>query len=286
MIKNNIFIESISKNFPPCLVLESDKSRCKISLHGGHVLSFVPAGSEDLLWVSSKALFETGTAIRGGIPVCWPWFGPHPADASKPSHGFARTSSWRIQETGMENGAPFAVLSLEADAASRLLFDYAFRLELRIVAGEHLRLALTTHNDDSRPFTITEALHTYFRVGDIREVTIEGVHGTDYIDQLQKNRKMFQNGKVTFEGEVDRIYGTTEGCLLRHGRKSLKIDKEGSGGTVVWNPWIEKAKRLTDFDDAEYTQMVCIETANTAAGPVTIKPGGRHTMSTVIAKEA
>lgn len=278
----NIYLEPRGDAYPPTLVLESDKSRCEISLHGGHVLSFVPAGSEDLLWVSSKARFETGTAIRGGIPVCWPWFGPHPTDASKPSHGFARTTPWRIQETGMENGTPFAILSLEADVASRSLFDYAFRLELKVVAGEQLHLALTTHNNDTRTFTITEALHTYLSIGDIREATIEGLHETDYIDQLRANQTIRQNGNVTFDGEVDRIYDSTEACLLCHADKSLKITKEGSGSTVIWNPWIEKARGLADFNDDEYTGMVCIETANAADSTVTIGPGEQHMMTTVI----
>lgn len=276
--------ETIHEAYPPVLCIESEMSRCKIALHGGHVLSFVPAGSDDLLWVSEKAVYREGKAIRGGIPVCWPWFGAHPDDPLKPSHGIARVSVWEIAETGMEEGMPFARLILESEQTDREHFDYDYTLELKVVAGETLRLFLTTHNRDARPFPITEALHSYFAVSDIREVRVKGMDGRPYIDQLQQNQTFLQHGAITFGEEVDRIYRTDRPCRIDSPAGTYSLHSSGSRSSVVWNPWIDKAGRLSDFGDEEYREMVCVETANVGPDTVVVSPGACHTLAMKLEK--
>ena len=274
--------KTLYEDFPPVLSLESDKSRCTIALYGAQVLSFIPKGGKDLLWVSQKAVYQTGKAIRGGIPICWPWFGAHPTDDAKPSHGFARISPWKVVATGTEGDDPFALLRLESSDATRRLFDYDFLLELKVVAGESLTLSLTTTNRDSRPFEITEALHSYFGIGDISRVRIEGLDGKRYIDQLLANRIDRQSGDVRFEAEVDRIYDNGDTYTIRSLLGSRTVTPTGSKSTVVWNPWIIKSARLNDFGDAEYKAMVCVETANAGSEMIRLAPGKSHTVGVTI----
>lgn len=283
-MKPSVTYETMGEKFPPILSLASEKSSCRISLHGGHILSFIPKAGQDILWVSRHALYQEGKAIRGGIPICWPWFGAHPEESSKPSHGFARIQAWEVTETGLEGEAPFAVLTLRSSETTKTFFDYDFQLRLKVVAGDSLHLSLTTINTDLRPFTITEALHSYFSVTDIAGVRVSGLEGKPYIDQLQNNQTFVQQGDVTFTKELDRIYRTDAPCLIKSPSGSYRIDSSGSRSSVVWNPWVDKARRLADFGDEEYRQMVCVETANAGPDQVTIPPGDEHTLSVTIGK--
>jgi len=258
-----------------------------VALSGGHVLSFQPSGHEPVLWLSRQSRFEVGTSIRGGIPVCWPWFAAHPDDPKKPFHGFARTSLWSIMDTRpVEGGATQVRLGLRDSDASRDLWPHSFELENVVTVGPELRVELVARNTGDAPWTCTAALHSYFRVSDVTQVTIHGLEGRYYVEGTPE--RQLQSGPVTIDREVDRVYlDTTETCTIQDpgmGRR-IHVAKAGSRSTVVWNPWIDKAGRLEDFPDDEYPHMVCVETANTRHDAVTVHPGAEHRLCARISVE-
>ena len=270
----------------PVVEIANAHAAAQVALLGGHVLGFEPKGAGPVLWMSRCSRFELGAPIRGGIPVCWPWFGAHPTDAEKPNHGFARRRLWRIVETGaLPDGATRVRLALPEDAETRALWPDAFHLEIVVTVGAELRVALLMQNNSARPVTHTCALHSYFSVSDITDVTIRGLEDCTYIDTVGPYRREVQRGPITFNAETDRVYlDTGADCLIDdpgRGRR-IRVGKTGSRSTVVWNPWIEKAKRMDDFGDDEYRSMVCVETTNAETDAVTLAPGDRHRLEAVI----
>lgn len=269
----------------PVLEVTTGTMRATLSLQGGQLLSFTPAGDRDWLWLSRRALFEPGKAIRGGIPLCWPWFGPAP-DAALPAHGFARTHRWTLEDiTHAGNGAELR-LALADDASTRRLWPHPFRLQLRLLLGHDLQLELEATNTGTAPVQLGHALHSYFRVDDIAGVRITGLDGCHYLDQLQQHARLPQRGDVTIDREVDRIYEGGSHCLLHDGARQLAIDATGCGSTIVWNPWQDKAARLADMGDDEYRGFVCIENGNTGRATVTLAPGARHASALRVSRRA
>ena len=269
--------------------LRNEMAVSTVSLHGAQVLSYIPKDQQDVLWVSRQSKYEEGKAIRGGIPVCWPWFGGHPTESDLPSHGFARNVFWEVLATReTPEGATQLSLSLLPSEKSMAIWNEAFRIEIHITVGEALDVALHVHNEGDAAWTYTGALHSYFHVSDIRNVSILGLDGKRYVDQLQANKPFVQAGAVKFEAETDRIYlDAPEACVLHDeglGRRII-VAKTGSHSTVVWNPWIEKGERMADFGDLEYREMVCIETANAASDTVTVQPGASAVLGTHISLE-
>lgn len=263
--------------------IENASARATLALQGAQLLDWRPVGQAPVLWLSPGAHYREDKAVRGGIPVCWPWFGPHPSDPALPAHGFARTRSWQV--TGSEKLADSTrvTLCLDATEIDPALWPHRALLSLEVTVGTELRLELTTENRGDTALTLSQALHSYLAVGDIAAVKVEGLEGAAYIDQLQDARRLRQGGPVVFETEVDRIYlgACPELQLLDEalGRR-LRIAQSGSASTVVWNPWGYKAVRLGDMGPAEsYRQMLCLETANAADDAVTIPPGGTHCLS-------
>ena len=273
------------------LVVEGEAARIAVfPEHGGHVAEFAPVGFDDLLWLSSKSHFEPGKPIRGGIPICWPWFGAHPSDKSKPSHGFARIAKWTldgIDETP-DGGAKIA-MSLSSDDATLALWPHEFKLVCEVVATNTLTVKLTTFNTGDEPLEITEALHSYFGVGDVAEIAVSRLDGARYIDTIDGNAERAQRGDIRFAAEVDRVYlDTTAECVISDPLKKrvIRVAKEGSASTVVWNPWISKAARMPDFGDNEYKDMVCVETTNAWEDARVVAPGESHTISAEISCDA
>lgn len=258
-------------------VISNRHATAEVYLHGATVTSFQPRGQLPVLWLSPQAVFKPDKAIRGGIPVCWPWFGPHPIDKTKPQHGFARTSEWSVVGAAtLPDDSTELRLHLSDTSQTRLLWPHTFRLELCVTVGMQLRVALTTQNTGSQAVQVGCALHSYFSVGDIRQVEIDGLDGCEYIDQPDGNRMKKQAGPVRIREEVDRIYlGASAECLVqdRAMGRSLRVAKSGSRSTVVWNPWSAKAAKLEDFPDEGYLAMVCVETANASDDVRTIEPG-------------
>lgn len=279
----------------PEIHVQNSAARCEISLMGAHILSFVPAGHRDVMFLSEKSEYsQTGKAIRGGIPVCWPWFGG--ADKAKypnatTSHGFIRQFMWKLVDW-KDNGADSTTVTLavEDSEASRAIWPYAFNLTMTIVVGSTLQLALETVNTGDTEFTYAQALHTYYAIGDCRQVSVNGFDGCKFIDKAPANPPAAnpQPGDVTITAETDRVYLKCPGSAVITdpvmGRK-IVIDKEGSDTGVVWNPWIKKSQNMPDFGDLEYFNMICVENCNVDYDSKTLKPGESHTLRVKISVE-
>lgn len=251
-----------------------------IAMQGAHLMRFQPKGQEALIWLSPEAKLVTGKSIRGGVPVCWPWFGAHTADAALPAHGFARTVPWRLNQVHtLADGSTQLEFELIQTSATRTQWPQACTLRNIITIGQSLRHELVTTNLDSEPMELGEALHTYFQVGDVRQVSVNGLEGRDYLDKVRDFARDTQAGPLRFRGEVDRIYldapATTEIRDPRMNRRII-IRSQGSRSTVVWNPWIEKAAAMGDLGPNGYRNMLCVETANAAEDTVTLAPGAQH----------
>lgn len=266
------------------------RADAELYLQGAHLTRWEPRGTAPVLFLSSRATYTTGKAIRGGVPLVFPWFGPHPTDRQAPMHGFARTRDWRLVTSGP--GADDAVvleLALEDDAATRARWP-AFALRYRVTVGDVLGMALEVVNTSPAPFTFEAALHTYLEVGDVEAVSITGLEHADYVDKVDGfARKQHGTEPLRLAGETDRVFlGTGARCVVLDpalGRR-LIVDKTGSGTTVVWNPGAAKARDIADLEPDGWRRMLCVETANAADDAVTLPAGGRHLMSATIAVQA
>lgn len=264
----------------PMIRVNNAKAAALISLHAGQVLSYQPAGEpEDVLFLSEKAYYQEGKAIKGGAPICWPWFGADPEGKGRPGHGFVRNRAWNVVATeAMGNGDVKVTLGLMDTPDTRAIWPQSFNLWQEIVIGDTLNLSLITRNTGKETFSITQAFHTYFKVGDIARTKVLGLEGCEYIDKAGGgNTQKHQTGNVTIDAEVDRIYlnvGNTlnidDSALNRH----IQITSQGSKTAVVWNPWEKIAKDMADLEDADYKHLLCVETTNAADDVREVAPGG------------
>jgi D-hexose-6-phosphate mutarotase len=252
-----------------------------VALHGAQVLNWVIGGS-GLLWLSPVARIRAGKGLRGGIPICWPWFGDHADDPSKPAHGFVRQRDWRVVGTRATPEAVSITLVTAATNADHTLWPHRAELSLTVTLGAMLALQLETRNAGSAPFSLTQALHAYFRVSDITSASVTGLEGRSYLDKLEGFARKTQTGPITIAEEVDRVYnGDTSRITLNDSGSGRRIDIEstGSQSTVVWNPWTAKTARLGDMGSPDaFRQMLCIETANAGDNVITLAPGATHTL--------
>jgi len=253
-----------------------------IALQGAHLLSWTPSGQQPVIWMSDDAQLRKGKSVRGGIPVCWPWFGAHDSERSFPAHGFARTSMWNVRSTKLlANDGCYISFQL-AVAANHPLWPHPTLCELRMTLGTTLEIQLITTNHGDEAMTISQALHTYFAVGDIRSVSVLGLDGCAYLDKPDEFKQKQQHGPVTFNDEVDRIYlDTADDCLIIDPihQRNIRIAKTGSASTIVWNPWQQRAAAMGDMGEGGYLTMLCVESANAADDRVEIKSGSSHTLS-------
>lgn len=266
----------------PIARLSSRGSKVDVAIQGAQVLSWLHQGRQQL-WLSPVSQLGTSKPVRGGIPVCWPWFGPHPEDGNKPAHGFVRTRNWTVVRThcSADLGSVGITFAFATGPEHAALWPYEAQVLLTVTLGSGLTLMLETINTGARPLLMSQALHTYFAVSDIVDVRIEGLDGESYIDKVDREMVKMQTGDVIVDREVDRIYlGKTEKITLRDGGRAIQIGSTGSASAVVWNPWTDKTIRLGDMGEPEaYRSMVCIETANAARDIVLLPPGGRHAMT-------
>jgi D-hexose-6-phosphate mutarotase len=261
-----------------------------ICLQGAHLMTWQPKGqAEPVIWLSRDAKLAPGKSIRGGVPVCWPWFGPHPGDKNLPAHGWVRTLPWSVVAASCDDdGATRLSFRPVIDAATSARFPANSWFKLTMVIGESLRLELTTSNTASYDYTqttslvIEEALHTYFRIGDIAAVRLSGLDGCTYVDRVEGGARKQQQGDVRFTGETDRVYiGTRAECMIEDDqlKRRIRIAKTASDSTVVWTPWTDKAAKMGDLGQPDgWREMLCVETANVAGDAVNIPAGGDHTM--------
>jgi D-hexose-6-phosphate mutarotase len=267
-----------------------------ICLQGAHIVSWRPKSQAvPVVWVSDMAKYGPGKSIRGGVPVCWPWFGPHATEQGFPGHGFARTVLW--QATGSEtlaNGDTRIRFMLMPNDQTHAQFDKACRAELIATVGATLQVELVTTNLDTEPVEIGEALHTYFRIGDIGTATVTGLENASFVDKVDGGQRKTQNGAIAFSGEVDRVYVSTGSeCVIADPdlKRLIRIAKTGSQSTVVWTPWIEKAEKMGDFgpgrnNQGGWREMVCVESGNAVDNVVSVPAGESHTLSVAYSAEA
>jgi D-hexose-6-phosphate mutarotase len=273
------------------IAIAADQGEAHVYLHGAQVTHFQPRGARPVLFVSRRSQFEAGMPgkpIRGGVPLCFPWFGPKAGAPDAPMHGVARTLTWRLDAVIRgDSGAVRAMLHLESNDFTLRLFPFEFAATFVVTVDARLTMDLAVRNTGREPMQIEEAFHSYFAVGDARRVAIGGLEGLSYVDKTDAfARKAGERAPVAIARETDRIYTgarTTVGIADPAWGRRIVVDKSGSATTVVWNPWIDKAKALADFGDDEWTEMVCVETANAMDDAVTIAPGAMHAMSATIA---
>jgi len=255
-----------------------------VFLHGAHVTRFDPTGGHPLLFVSAKSAFEADKPIRGGVPVIFPWFGK----STLGQHGFVRTMPWTVKEFHCDPaGESEITLTITSDALTLAIWPHPFDLAFRIKASASLTMELTVHNAGREPFTFEEALHTYLAVSDVRQISIDGLQKTPYIDKVGGTRDMPGSpDPIRITAETDRVYLNTPATCTVHDpgwQRSVSVAKTGSQSTVVWNPWIDKAKAMPDFGDDEWPNMLCVESANVGPNAIQLDPDQRHTLGVEIA---
>jgi glucose-6-phosphate 1-epimerase len=272
------------------LVLSTAEAEVHVYRHGAHVTHFQPVGERPVLFLSRQSQFAAGKPIRGGVPICFPWFGPNGDDAAAPLHGFARLTEWALVSVEKEaDGELAATLELCPDEHTNRFFPYVFRARLVVVAGRALRLALAVRNEGEQPFRFTEALHSYLAVGDARQLRITGLERARYVDKADAGAvKTLGDAALRIEGETDRVFGGHAGPIAIEDpawRRRIRVERTGSATAVVWNPWVAKAKAMPDFGDDEWTGMICVEAANALDDSVTLPPGAPHELATTIGVE-
>ena len=242
-----------------------------VSLFGAHILSYIPEKQEDLLWISQSSHLEAPKAIRGGIPICWPWFGGDPA----PAHGVARIQYWNLTDAvSLPDGSD--TLSFELTITE----PHELTARLKVNFGAKLTVALTTVNTGKTDFLLGDAIHTYFRIGEISRTRIHGLGGAVAENRVDNTEFTAAQEPFVFSGETDHIYHSEAAVTIEDPvlKRRILVEKENSRTTVVWNPWIAKSRRMADFGDEEYHTMVCLEAANCSVDRIPLAPGAEHTL--------
>jgi glucose-6-phosphate 1-epimerase len=269
----------------PFILIRNRSATALISLYAGQVLSFLPTGEgEDLLFLSQKAYYDAGKAIRGGVPICWPWFGPDPKGLGRPSHGFVRNGLWAVSGTqaASEFETKIKLRFLETEQ-SESFWQQPFSLDLEIFVGNTLTLELTTRNTGDKIFSITQAFHAYLHVGNINQMQILGLDGIKYTDNLDSHAQKLQIGAVTVTGEVERIYTNVRNELIIDDsvlNRQIRIASSSNKTAVVWNPWTTKSEKLLDLENDGYQRFICVETGNVVSDVIEVPPANEYSLLT------
>jgi glucose-6-phosphate 1-epimerase len=254
-------------------------------LHGAHLTSWTPAGmQQDVIWLSRASMWETEKPIRGGVPICFPWFGPNPENSEAPAHGVARLYSWQLESIRQQDGAVAVTCLLRSDAGTKKWSPAEFELRYTVSFGARLLMSLEILNTGSTPLMAQEALHTYYSVGDVRQARVTGLEGLRYLDKLA-SREAVQQGAVEIKAETEYLYSDVPSRVEIVDpvlRRRIVITTKNAAQALVWNPWIEKSKRMPDFGDDEWPGMLCVETCNVAIARIEVAPGQRHTMTAAV----
>jgi glucose-6-phosphate 1-epimerase len=280
--------EQIEAHGLKALRLRACGSEALVYLQGAHVASFRTPEHGELLWMSEKAIYAPSKPLRGGVPLCFPWFGAHPSNTGLPPHGFARTRDWRFEGSEMRGDNVVAELSLVSDEQTLQVFGHEFMARLRVSVGRELSMAFEVENTGASTFDYELALHTYLGVSDVQQIRIAGLAGARYDDKVSGARGVIEGAEaLRISGETDRVYESTARVSIEDPARKLRliVDKTSSSTTVLWNPWHEKAKRMADFGDDEWPSMLCVEAANTSPHAIHLVPQSRHTTTTIISAE-
>lgn len=273
-VADHILTDLLAPNYP-VIHLSNSYGTASVALHGAHVISYTPTHQKPVIFTSQEAIFKEGKAIRGGIPICWPWFNAHPSYSTLPSHGYARNQFWKV--IGSDHSEDLTSITLE-------IIHNQLKVNVTISLGKNLAITLTTTNLSEGIQTIGGALHSYFSISDIEKISIAGLEDTHYIDTLTETEEL-QEREIFIHEETDRIYVNTSETVSIYDpgwNRTIFIDKTGSQSTVIWNPWIEKSNSMADLGDDEYREFVCIEAANAREDVYDLAPGELHTLSTTI----
>lgn len=269
----------------PRIQITGSRAAGEMYLHGAQVTSWKPAGNDEVLFLSTKSHWQEAQAIRGGIPICFPWFRAKADDPKAPAHGFVRARSWQLESIVEDKSGVCVSMSIESDEQTRRWWPGDFRLLHRVVFGPKLTLELICTNTGKTGLRFEEALHTYNRVADVANVRVQGLDAVHFLDNTDSNAAKVQHGDVTIASATDNAFLGTENHvdlidpeLHRH----IRLEKANSLTTVVWNPWREGAARLGDLGDGEWTQFLCVEASNILAASVTLEPGEEHKMTAVL----
>ena len=265
----------------------SDWSTAEIYLHGAQVTAFQKKGEPPLLFMSERSRFAPDQAIRGGIPVIFPWFGPREGE---PAHGFARLAEWELNEaTTSPAGGVSLRLTLPGTEVGGTRPAFSANYVVTITDTLTLELILTNLSA-KQDFTFENCLHTYFAVGDISAVSISGLKGVNYLDKVENFAQKTEKAEaISVTSEVDRVYfnsSETVEILDSNLRRKIRVEKNGSASTVVWNPWTAKARQMPDFDDEEYRQMVCVESGNVRTNKLVLASGKSSVLKVVLSSAA
>jgi glucose-6-phosphate 1-epimerase len=268
--------------------ITTQHAKATVYLQGAHLASWQPVGQQPVLFLSRRSELVPGKAIRGGVPIAFPWFAARHDGKAGPSHGFARTQDWTLAFAALAGDDLHLTFTLGPTELSRSLGYDHFHLVYQLAIGRTLTMQLTVGNDADAPLIFEEALHTYYSVVDIHEVSVTGLEGTSYLDKMDDMREKVQHGAVTITEPTDRVYlNTAAACVLhdKAGRRRITVAKTNSNTTVVWNPWESGALKLPDLDPSEWHEFLAIESVNAAANAVTLAPRAAHTMQARVSVE-
>ena len=271
----------------PKIRLQSGASTAEIYLYGAQITSWKPDGADEVIFLSEQSHWEEGKPIRGGIPICFPWFRGKADNPQAPTHGFVRTKEWRIESVGeTAKGVAEAIFSTESDESTKAWWPFDFRLEYRVTVADTLKLELEMKNMGDSALRFEEALHTYFRVGDVERARVKGLNGVHYLDNRDNNREKKQAGDVVITKQTDNAYldagGAVEIVDALSGR-TLRTEKQSSASTIIWNPWSDGAEKLPDLGEKEWRHMLCAEGGNILKSAISLEPGESQTIGITIA---
>ncbi len=291
-------VERVELDQLVCWRIRAADSELLVAQQGAQILSYQQGEQPPLIWLSPDAAYQRGQSVRGGVPVCWPWFGDlrrnpqavqaHYHQEQAPAHGLVRALDWEL--LGIDEEDDTVTLRFAYDTRTQPLEGWPRDVGLTFVVrlADDLGMSLETHNRGTEPLTLSQALHSYFAVSDVRQVSVEGLQGCRYIDTLQDWQELRQQDDLRFSAETDRIYLDTAARLSiidpGWGRR-IHLDSRGSRSAVLWNPWIDKARRLSQFPADAWQNMLCIETANVLEDVVQLNAGERHRLELRLSSE-
>jgi|SRR5580704_15993513 glucose-6-phosphate 1-epimerase len=254
-------------------------------LHGATVTSWRPTGAEEALFLSSESRWADGHAIRGGVPICFPWFRAKADDPKAPAHGFVRTKAWQLESIVKDGDAVTVSMFTVSDEGTKKWWPADFRLVHRAKFDSELSQELELTNSGTTWLRFEEALHAYVRIAHIDKARVEGLKTVHYLDNTDSNRDKMPHGEVVIDSETDRAYLNTQRAIELVDRslgRRIRIVKENSLTTVVWNRWKQKAQGMSELGDNEWTRMICLETSNVCDFAVDLAPGQQHRVNAIV----
>ncbi|EJM70764.1 aldose 1-epimerase-like enzyme [Pseudomonas sp. GM49] len=293
-------VEAVKLDELNCWRIRHGQAELLVAQQGAHILSYQLAGQPPLIWLNDEAVFKTGKSIRAGVPVCWPWFGNfarnpqsvqamHVSGEAPSAHGFVRAMDWELGGIEAEGESLKVEFLLPYPEGGFPGWPHQVDLTLSIRLDEQLHIHLTSHNRGSEMVSISQALHSYFAVSDVRDVHVEGVDGLSYIETLDNWKTVTQTGDLRFTGETDRIYLDVPPQLSivdPAWERRIVLTSSGSRTAVIWNPWIDRAAAFSDMADVGWQRMLCIETANVMGDVVNLVPGASHTLGVSVGSKS